>query len=74
MRREVVDGLPVVRINNTFRKTRSFEETYGNPAIASIAERVIDDFRPDVAHIHHLTCLSTGIVTLLAGLRRLSVF
>ena len=53
-------------INNTFRATRSYAETYENPAIGSIAARLIDEFQPDVAHIHHLTCLSTAIVEALS--------
>jgi GT2 family glycosyltransferase/glycosyltransferase involved in cell wall biosynthesis len=66
VRIEQPDGLRVVRINNTFRNTRTFEETYRNDAIGAIAARVIDDVRPDVAHIHHLTRLSTTIVRSLA--------
>jgi GT2 family glycosyltransferase/glycosyltransferase involved in cell wall biosynthesis len=62
LRTEERDGLRVARINNTFRATRSFEDTYRHDAIGALAERVIDEFRPDVAHIHHLTCLSTRIV------------
>ena len=62
MRTERRDGLRVVWVNNTFRSTRSFQETYRNEAIGAIADRLIDDFRPDVAHVHHLTCLSTTIV------------
>jgi GT2 family glycosyltransferase/glycosyltransferase involved in cell wall biosynthesis len=69
VREDQVDGLRVVRVNNTFRNTRTFEETYANGTIDAIASRVIDDFRPDAAHIHHLTCLSTGIVHLLAERR-----
>ena len=45
----------IVWMNNTFRNTRTFEETYRNDAIGAIASRVIDDFQPDVAHVHHLT-------------------
>jgi GT2 family glycosyltransferase/glycosyltransferase involved in cell wall biosynthesis len=67
VRSELRDGLRVVWINNTFRSTRTFEETYRNPTIDAIASRVIDDFKPDVAHIHHLTCLSTTIVKTLAA-------
>lgn len=66
MRTERRDGLSIVWINNTFRSTRTFEETYRNEAIGAIADGVIDDFGPDVAHIHHLTCLSTTIVRSLA--------
>jgi len=69
MRKEQMDGLQVVRINNTFRDARTFEDTYRNDTIDGLAANVIDDFRPDVAHIHHLTCLSTGIVGQLVARR-----
>jgi GT2 family glycosyltransferase/glycosyltransferase involved in cell wall biosynthesis len=62
VRTEQRDGLRIIRVNNNFRNTRTFEETYRNEQIGAIASRVIDDVRPDVAHIHHLTCLSTTIV------------
>src|SRR5215472_6687199 len=67
VREEDQEGLQIVRINNTFRHARSFEETYCNERIDALAGGVIDRFRPDVAHIHHLTCLSTGIVRQLAA-------
>src|SRR5262249_27522521 len=57
----------VVRINNTFRKARNFEETYSNETIDALSAGIIDQFRPDIAHIHHLTCLSTGIIRQLAA-------
>jgi GT2 family glycosyltransferase/glycosyltransferase involved in cell wall biosynthesis len=63
VRSEKRDGVHIVRVNNTFLKTRTFEESYRNPEIAAIAARAIDRFRPDIAHIHHLTCLSTDIVS-----------
>ena len=66
VRSEDREGLNVIWINNTFRATRSFLETYANEAIAEIGARVIDEFEPDVAHVHHLTCLSTTIVEALA--------
>jgi GT2 family glycosyltransferase/glycosyltransferase involved in cell wall biosynthesis len=66
VRRDDRDGLGILRVNNTFRNTRTFEDTYANNVIDAIAKDVIDDFRPDAAHVHHLTCLSTGIVGLLA--------
>ena len=65
-RREVRKGLSVAWINNTFREARSFEETYRNAAIDAVADRLIREFEPDVAHVHHLTCLSTNIVGSLA--------
>src|SRR5262245_24262314 len=51
VRSEKRDGLHIIRVNNTFLKTRTLEESYRNPDIAAIAARVIDRFRPDVAHI-----------------------
>ena len=66
VRTEERDGLRIVWVNNTFRSTRTFEETYRNDAIGAIASRLIDDFQPTVAHVHHLTGLSTTIVRSLA--------
>jgi GT2 family glycosyltransferase/glycosyltransferase involved in cell wall biosynthesis len=66
-------GIRIVWINNTFRQAKSFAGTYRNDSIDAIAAGLIDDFAPDVAHIHHLTCLSTGIVDALAT-RRVPVF
>ena len=63
------DGLQVAWINNTFRSTTSFEDSYRNPAIARVAARFIDEWQPAVAHVHHLTCLSTEIVDVLATRR-----
>ena len=73
-RTEALDGLRIVRVNNTFRNTRTFEETYRNEAFGAVASRVIDDFKPDAAHIHHLTGLSTTIVRSLAERRIPNVF
>ena len=62
LRRERRHGVEIFSINHTFRDSRSFEDTYRNPAIGPIAARVIDDVAPDVAHIQHLTCLTTDLV------------
>ena len=60
--RTSADGpVRVTTINNTFQSCESFEESYTNPAIERIAGAVLDDWRPDVVHVQHLTCLSTGI-------------
>ena len=60
-------GLTITWVNNTFRDVRTYEDSYRSPAIARIAAGLIDEFRPDVAHVHHLTCLSTEIPALLAS-------
>ncbi|MEO8684858.1 MAG: imelysin family protein, partial [Devosia sp.] len=39
--------------------------TYDHRAVTSRATALIDEVRPDIAHIHHLTCLSTRIVDVL---------
>ena len=62
VRDEHIGRLRIRWINNTFRETRSFEETYHNPVIAELAGNFIDTVRPDIAHVHHLTCLSTTIL------------
>lgn len=65
VRREDRNGIRVVWINNLFRQARSFADTYESPRIGAIAAAEIDRFSPAVAHVHHLTCLSTLIVGLL---------
>ena len=62
VRREQQSGFSVAWINNTFASVSSFEDSYRNVRVGEIAARLIQDFSPDVAHIHHLTCLSTTIV------------
>jgi len=60
--RAVVDGLPVVRLNNTFRDCDRFEKTYRNDEIDSIFGALLEERRPDVVHFHHVTCLSTNLI------------
>ncbi len=51
----------VFSINNTFQSCDSFEASYAHPAIERLAGQLLDDWNPDIVHIQHLTCLSTGI-------------
>jgi GT2 family glycosyltransferase/glycosyltransferase involved in cell wall biosynthesis len=67
LRRETRDGVDIAWLNNTFASIRSFRDTYTDERIDAVAARVIGEFNPDVAHIHHLTCLSTTIVHELAA-------
>ena len=56
------DGtVDVVSVNNTYQSCESFEASYTNPPIERIAGDFLDDWRPDIVHVQHLTCLSTGI-------------
>ena len=60
--RTSADGpVRVTTINNTFQSCESFEESYAHPAIERLAGDVLDEWRPDVVHVQHLTCLSTRI-------------
>ena len=60
--RDEVDGVPVVRLANTFEDATSFSMMYAHPGIADAFEVALDELRPDVVHVHHLTCLSVSIL------------
>jgi GT2 family glycosyltransferase/glycosyltransferase involved in cell wall biosynthesis len=67
VRDERRDGLHIRWVNNTFRNARTLVETYENPRVTRLLDAFVQDVRPDVAHVHHLTCLSTTIVDALAA-------
>jgi GT2 family glycosyltransferase/glycosyltransferase involved in cell wall biosynthesis len=67
VRFEQRDGLAIAWINNTFRLVADFADSYRNEAVSRVASDLIGQFAPDAAHVHHLTCLSTGIVPMLAA-------
>lgn len=62
MRQDEHEGLAITAINYCFRDCDRFERIYRNPSIDRAFAEELDRFQPDVVHIHHLTCLSTGIV------------
>lgn len=62
IRDEVQDGVRIVHVNNTYRRCREYADTYANETIRGIAAKLLDETRPDVAHIHHLTGLTTGLI------------
>ncbi len=55
------DGVRVVAMNNLYREVPGFE-AYRDPRAAAVAARVMDEQRPDLVHVGHLTGLSTGVV------------
>jgi glycosyltransferase involved in cell wall biosynthesis len=61
VRTEEMDGFRVVRVNNNFKDLTDFEGLYRNPRIEERFTETLDDFGPDLVHVQHLTCLSTGI-------------
>jgi len=58
----VRDGLPVTRINNTFRRLATFTQSYDSPEISRHFGAFLDAVTPEIVHIHHLMYLSTGCV------------
>lgn len=66
VRREIEGRVTVDRVNNTFRSCTSFEDSYRNSTVLRAAASVLSEIRPDIAHVHHLTCLSTDLVPFLA--------
>jgi glycosyltransferase involved in cell wall biosynthesis len=62
VRRDQFGEVPVVRVNSTGRDAPSFEETYRNGAIDTIARKLMDEEPPDIVHAHDLAGLGTGII------------
>ena len=62
MMRETVEGIPVTRLANTFEDATSLEAMVRHEGIADAFAAELARVKPDVVHIHHLTCLSTLIV------------
>jgi glycosyltransferase involved in cell wall biosynthesis len=60
--RETVDGVPVIRLANTFEDATSLERMYAHAGIGDRFVEVLDEVQPDVVHVHHLTCLSVSIL------------
>ena len=69
VRDETRGAIHIRWLNNTYRQVRRFAEVYDNPAIQALAGEYIADVRPDVAHVHHLTGLSTRVLDELAARR-----
>jgi GT2 family glycosyltransferase/glycosyltransferase involved in cell wall biosynthesis len=53
-------------VNYTYRESRTFRDTYRDPRMGELLAGIVDEIRPDVAHLHHLTNLTTDLVELLA--------
>ena len=57
------DGqIGITQINHGFDETPTFEWIYKNRWIHEALEREMDEFKPDLVHVHHLTGLSTTVV------------
>lgn len=67
VREESRDGYRIAWVNHTFRESTSIEDAWRAPRVADAVRPVIEAFAPEVAHVHHLTCLSTLIPSMLAA-------
>lgn len=67
------EGIAVHRVNYLFRDCTTFEGTYRNPRMRAVVARLLDEIRPDVVHVQHLTCLTTDLVVECSR-RRVPVF
>jgi len=63
VRWEQQNSVQVAYINNTYKLCRSFEQTYRHDGVRNVASDLMDHIRPEVAHLHHLTGLSTDLVS-----------
>ncbi|MBI1849208.1 MAG: glycosyltransferase [Planctomycetes bacterium] len=61
VRAETMDGFRVVRVVNNFKDLTEFAGIYKNARIEERFAEVLDEAGPDLVHVQHLTCLSTGI-------------
>jgi glycosyltransferase involved in cell wall biosynthesis len=60
--RDTVDGIEVTRLCNTFEDATSLPAMVSGEPLAEAFARELARIRPDVVHVHHLTCLSTRII------------
>jgi len=56
-----VDGVPCTCVSVDLKTIEAWEGTWKQKEVERVLERLLDEFRPDVVHIQHLTRLSTGI-------------
>ncbi|MDX9755123.1 MAG: glycosyltransferase [bacterium] len=56
-------GIPVYKINHTYRHVRSFQSIYINPIIAAKFGYLLREWKPDVIHFNHTTNLSMSLVS-----------
>lgn len=54
--------LTVWRINHCFRDLATFAGTYRDGRIDTLFDGLVERWRPDLVHVHHLIALSTGIL------------
>ncbi len=59
---DTLEGVPVTRLCNTFEDATSVPAMVAHEGLADVFAAELQRVRPDVVHVHHLTCLSTRLV------------
>ncbi|MFQ5503380.1 MAG: glycosyltransferase family 4 protein [Planctomycetota bacterium] len=60
------EGVPVTRVTNNYRDVDRFELLYASPRIDARFGAFLDEAKPDLVHVHHLTGLATSILELVS--------
>ncbi len=56
------EGVPITRLTYNFLDCDRFELLYTHPLIDQRFRDFLESVKPDLVHVHHLTCLSTSMV------------
>jgi glycosyltransferase involved in cell wall biosynthesis len=56
------EGVPVTRIRNNFSDVDRLEKLYHHPIIDAKFKYFLQTQKPDLVHVHHLTCLSSSMI------------
>jgi glycosyltransferase involved in cell wall biosynthesis len=59
---EQVDGVAVLRLNQSHLDLHRLESTYSDPRIDAVFAQLLERLRPDVVHVQHTIGLSIGIL------------
>ncbi len=62
IQRDEFEGVPVHRLRNNFLDVDRFSLLFEHPGIDAKFVEVLEECRPDLVHVHHLTCLSCSIL------------
>jgi glycosyltransferase involved in cell wall biosynthesis len=59
---EHVEGLRVLRMQNSFRDLHSFEDTYAHPVSGVRFEEILEAEAPDLVHVQHVVGTSVEVI------------
>ncbi len=56
------EGVRVTRLRNNFSDVDRLEKLYTHPIIDAKFRSFLEEQKPDLVHVHHLTCLSSSMI------------